>query len=120
MSTPAHTRNPHAYARSWCGVCGTELPRYTGAGRPRRYCDPSTGRPCKDHVVLVSRLAASFDKIAANTSSAKRETFLRGSRGTLRQMVEDLTLTIARLQGDDARAARVGDDIPVGFEGAIE
>lgn len=112
------TRNPHAYDRKTCATCGAELPRYAGRGRPARYCDAeATGRPCAAIPKAFAALRALLDKGAATVAPNKRETYLRGSRGTLRQLSEDLTLTIAMIEGARDRAAAVGTQDPPGFYG---
>lgn len=120
MSTAdhAHSRNPHAYDRKTCATCGAELPRYAGRGRPSRYCDAeATGRPCVQIPKAIASLRALLDKGAATVPANKRETYLRGLRGTLRQLSQDLTLTVAVADGDTQRAAAVGKEDPIGFGG---
>ena len=111
------TRNAEAYKRQWCACCGAELPRYDGRGRPARYCSPETGRPCVALTKALASVAALADKAAVTIPSAKRETWLRGFVGSCRQIVQDATLTVAKANGDGARAARVGRVDPKGFEG---
>ncbi len=118
MSTARPSRNPAAYARQTCATCGAELPRYAGRGRPSRYCDAeTTGRPCAAVPKAIATLRAHMDKVAATIPANKRETYLRGMRGTLRQLSQDLTLTVAQLDGDTSRAAAVGKQDPEGFFG---
>ena len=121
MSTPSpkrRTRNPEAYGRRWCGCCGSELPPYGGRGRPSVYCDPKTGRPCAEIPKVLASLTALVDKAIVSIPSGKRETFHRGFLGSLRQIAQDVTLTVAVANGDRARAARVGSKDPAGFDGA--
>ena len=117
-TTSAPTRNPQAYERHTCATCGAELPRYAGRGRPARYCDAeTTGRPCAQIPKAIASLRALMDKGAASVAPNKREAYLRGLRGTLRQLSQDLTLTVAQIDGDTSRAAAVGTRDPEGFYG---
>ena len=111
-------RNPQAYARKTCATCGAELPQYTGKGRPPRSCDAvTTGRPCATIPKAFAALRAQLDKAVATVPANKRETLLRGMRGSLRQLSEDLTLTVAQADGSRSRAAAVGSEDPPGFYG---
>ena len=95
-----------------CGICGTELPAYSGRGRPEVYCGPACARVPK----LLRALATASEEILGAVPQNKRETVLRGIRGSLRVLAEDLAMTTAELNGDTERAARVGKEIPAGFD----
>jgi hypothetical protein len=58
-----------------------------------------------------------MDKTAAGVPSTHREKFLHGARGSLRILSQELTLTVAHLQGDQKRAVSVGSRDPDGFFG---
>ena len=95
--------------RRVCLVCGTELPPQTGRGRPRQYCDvKTTGRPCARLGKVITEYRAVSEAILANVAPNKRETVLRDQRMTLRCLAQDLSLTVAQMNGDTDRAAAVG------------
>lgn len=113
---PTGKRTPGP-VRRWCGVCGTELPVRTGAGRPATYCAPETGRPCAHLAKTQAALRAEYVRVLRGVSGANRETALRSAREYLRTLSQDLTLEAAELDGDHVRAASVGSKDPAGFLG---
>ena len=73
-------------ARSWCAVCGWELPpREPGQrGRPAVYCDPATGRPCREigkrQAAIVGMIETTYRHAA---DPARCFAALAGARGEL-------------------------------------